>query len=222
MKVWSSGYGSEHSLVDHQQKLRRLASELTLTEQQERRHLASNCMIIWLSLLVVCSMKASRLEKYVEHEKGQMLIQEIQEVVQESMTYTRTLIAELSPNILYESGLSAAVHWLGSQMEKHGLSVRVVSKNEIKKIPDDLAILIFQSIRELLFNVVKHAEAKESVVHLEMEESQQLIVKVIDQGKGFDVSTTRISYTGNGKFGLFNIRERLEALGGRMEIRSHR
>lgn len=209
------------SLVDHQQKLRRLASELTLTEQQERRHLASELHDYLAQLLVVCSMKASRLEKYVEHEKGQMLIQEIQEVVQESMTYTRTLIAELSPNILYESGLSAAVHWLGSQMEKHGLSVRVVSKNEIKKIPDDLAILIFQSIRELLFNVVKHAEAKESVVHLEMEESQQLIVKVIDQGKGFDVSTTRISYTGNGKFGLFNIRERLEALGGRMEIRSH-
>jgi len=92
--------------------------------------------------------------------------------------------------------------------------------NDDGKLPEDLKILLFQSVREMLFNVVKHANTRSAVVNLRRLDSS-LLVTVSDQGSGFDPATAPLaSETGRG-LGLLGIRERLKYMGGTLEIESN-
>jgi CheY-like chemotaxis protein len=82
------------------------------------------------------------------------------------------------------------------------------------QIPEDQAIFIFQAVRELLFNVVKHADVTEATVSVRLTSMQEVEVLVQDFGIGFHPFLGPTDYTIPGKFGLFSIRERSEALGG--------
>jgi PAS domain S-box-containing protein len=208
-----------HSLIEHQEQLRAMTSDLTLTEQRERRRLASELHDYLAQLLVACKMKTRLLAQLTRSTRGESVIDEINDLLEQSIKYTRTLIAELSPTILYEAGLVAAVHWLAEQMQRHGLRVTVHEDDVNVRMPDDQAVLVFQTIRELLINVAKHAMVHEATVILEQSEPCELKVSVVDQGVGFDLSSAD-GPTSIGRYGLFSIRERLDALGGRFEVQT--
>lgn len=207
------------SLVDHQEQLRAMASDLTLTEQRERRRLAAELHDYLAQLLVACKMKTRLLVQLTRSTRGEAVIAEVNDLLEQSIKYTRTLIAELSPTILYEAGLVAAIHWLSDQMQRHGLRVEVRESGGAVQMPDDRAVLVFQTIRELLINVAKHAMVHEATVVMEQQDTDELKLSVIDDGVGFDVAAAD-GPAAVGKYGLFSIRERLEALGGRFEIES--
>lgn len=201
-------------------QLRALASELILTEQRQRRRLATELHDYLAQLLVVCRMKLSVLQGMV-HEPGSMaVIADAQEMVENSLRYTRTLVAELSPTVLYEAGLDTALQWLARQMEKHGLKVNFTQNGEVEDIPEDHAVLLFQSVRELLFNVIKHAGVSEASLTLDVFPGSELHISVSDSGQGCDLLAIRQSDEQAPKFGLFSIHERLGAIGGRFEMES--
>jgi CheY-like chemotaxis protein len=125
----------------------------------------------------------------------------------------------LSPTILYEAGLVAAIHWLAEQMQRHGMRVEVQDSQGSIQMPDDQAVLVFQTVRELLINVAKHAMVHEATVSIDQASSGELMLSVSDRGVGFEPSAAE-GPTAVGKYGLFSIRERIEALGGRFEIDS--
>lgn len=206
------------SLVTYQEHLRAMTSELVLTEQRERRRLAIELHDYLAQLLVASKMKS----KLVSHHimpSGHQVMEDLRGLIDESLKYTRTLITDLSPTILYEAGLFAAIHWLGEQMRRHGLTVQIRQNGESLDMPDDKAVMIFQAVRELLFNVVKHAKVEEATVYLDQSPTGELTVTVEDCGTGFDTSSQDF-HPGGGKYGLFTVRERLAALGGSCEIRS--
>lgn len=207
------------SLVEHQEQLRAMASDLTLTEQRERRRLAGELHDYLAQLLVACKMKARLLVPTIQTPRGQSLVAEVNDLLEQSLKYTRTLIAELSPTILYEVGLPAAVRWLGEQMERHGLTVEIQQDDDITTMPDDQAVLVFEAIRELLINAAKHAMVHKASVRLERIAPNRMKITVADEGAGFDVATMEGPAV-VGKHGLFTIQERLEVLGGRFEIDS--
>jgi signal transduction histidine kinase len=99
---------------------------------------------------------------------------------------TRNLVAELSPPVLHEFGLLAALRWLAEQMQPYSLHVTVRIDTEDVRLPEDQAVLLFQSVRELLINAVKHAVAKQAFVLVEARENC-LRILVEDQGVGFDL-----------------------------------
>jgi CheY-like chemotaxis protein len=99
--------------------------------------------------------------------------------------------------------------------EKHGLAVRVEASDEPED--DDIRVFLFQCVRELLFNVVKHAEAPDAHVLMHRLDDDQISVTVRDSGKGVDLSALSQSKE---SFGLLSIRERLGWLGGRFELDS--
>lgn len=207
------------SLVEHQEQLRAMASDLTITEQRERRRLAAELHDYLAQLLVACKMKTRFLAPSASAD-GEAVIAEVNDLLEQSIKYTRTLIAELSPTILYEAGLVTAVHWLAEQMQRHGLRVEVEDgDNAGVQMPDDQAVLVFQTIRELLINVAKHAMVNEAKVILDQTTPGELKVTVSDRGVGFDAVAAE-GPAAVGKYGLFSIRERLEALGGRFELQS--
>ena len=150
-------------------------------------------------------------------------MQQVDEVLSDALRYTRTLVAELSPSVLRDLGLPAALKWLGEYMQKLSMTVTVTLPEELDlALPEDQAMLLFQSVRELLINASKYAGSGAADVLLEYRDDQ-LRIRVRDEGVGFDV-TAAAAATASGetssKFGLFSIRERMQALGGSFEIES--
>ncbi len=202
------------------QRLRALASELTLTEQRERRRLATD-LHDYLAQLVVASRIT--LSQTISRSRDQALagsLAKIDQMLDQALTYTRSLVAELSPHVLYQFGLSKSLVWLGDQMKQHSLDVTVQPGPGTFTLSDDQAVLLFQSVRELLFNIVKHARTDKATITVNIDDEQVLWICVEDHGRGFDVSTLSSSHAMEPKFGLLSIRERMELLGGECELSS--
>ncbi len=141
-------------------------------------------------------------------------------MLRQSIQETRSLIREISPSVLYELGLNEAVLWLADQFQsKHGLDVNVADGLGNEELEQDLQVLLFRTVRELLMNVVKHARAGKAWVTLE-QVADNIAVSVRDDGSGFHMSGSSQDEQEMGGFGLFSIRERVRHLGGRLIIES--
>lgn len=206
-------------LLESQERLRMLATELNLAEQRERKRFATDLHDHLQQLLVVGKMAIGKSKRVAtDVPECVQALQKVDEILSDALTYSRTLVAELSPSVLHEFGLPAALRWLAEQMNRFELTVTVhIETPEEVRLPEDRAILLFQSTRELLINVAKHAETKEASMRLTQEDGM-LRLTVQDQGIGFDpLVMQKASAT---KFGLLSIRERMYAIGGRWEIHS--
>ena len=127
---------------------------------------------------------------------------------------------ELSPPVLYELGLEAALAWLANQMqEKYALRVGLKDDGQPKPLDNGCRVIAFRAVRELLFNIVKHARAKSATISTKREEDA-VCIGIEDDGIGFDTSMHGNAASGSRGFGLFSIRERLQPLGGHIEIQS--
>ncbi len=206
-------------LVRSQERLRALASDLTLTEQRERRKLAGDLHDYLAQLLVAGRMKLRQAVARIAKDPGTPLLAELDQIFDESLRYTRTLIADLAPPSLQEFGLSHAFQWLSEHMRAPGLTVDVQLGSDRINLPDDQAILVFQSVRELLLNIVKHAETNRASVAVATTPTE-LHITVTDGGQGFDHETVAAPEPRSSRFGLFSIDERMRAMGGRFEINS--
>ena len=203
------------------EQLSLLASELTLAEQRERRRLAQVLHDHLQQLLVGARFGLEVISRRVDEEQRAGIAQ-VQGLLEESITASRSLTVELSPPILHEGGLGAGLEWLARWMqEKHGLVVELTIDKQAETDREDVKVLLFQSTRELLFNIVKHAGVTHAKVKVAMH-ADHLQVVVSDAGVGFDpeVMWDRSSQMTAAGFGLFSIRERLGMLGGRLEIES--
>ena len=208
-------------LVASNHRLQALASELTLAEQRERKRLASELHDYLAQILALGRIKMSQLRQKVSVESPgvQQLVAEIDSLLEKAGEYTRSLMAKLNPPVLDELGLPSALTWLAKQMPLHGLLVEVRLGQEQVPLPDDKSVLLFQSVRELLINVAKHAGTDRAIVTLRVDPNQQLSIEVQDQGRGFDPVALEAK-SENGRFGLFSVRERMQAMGGRLDVTS--
>lgn len=210
-------------LVQSQAELRALARELNLTEQRERKRLAVELHDHLAQMLVLSKLKLSQMKNAPVLAPGCLgLVNETDDVLTQCLGYTRTLVADLAPPVLHDFGLPAALKWLGEQMLQHDLRVAVHLGPDELHLPEEQAVLLFQSVRELLMNVVKHAGAGEAIVTLDPWD-EELRIQVRDDGIGFDPSADGPPVNAmSSKFGLFSIRERMRAMGGALEVESER
>ncbi len=148
-------------------------------------------------------------------------INEIVDTIIKSIKDVSLFTFKLSPAVLYELGLDAAVEWLVRQFEEQsGIICHFNGDGQDKTLPSDLQVLLFRCIRELLTNVRKHAQAK-MVSITAGKDSAGYRVTVEDDGSGFDPSSvTMLKHSSNGGFGLFSVTERLNFQGGSVEIDS--
>ena len=208
-------------LADSRRRLRALVGELTRTEERERRRLAAELHDTLTQTLTLSRMNVSRasrlLDEGAERTRITQVLGQTQATLDSSIAYTRTLIGELSPRVLYDFGLAVALQWLGDQMRSHGLQVTIAGDPNCLNLRDDQAVLVFQSVRELLWNVVKHAESAQADLTWYMELGE-LRVSVEDAGRGF----SEVRSAQGGGFGLLSIRERVALQGGRFDVRSER
>ncbi len=209
-------------LRQSQDRLRGLAPELNLTEQRERKRLAVELHDHLQQMLVLGRIKLGHGKRLVASiPAGAKLLHETDALLSEALTYTRTLVAELSPPVLRDHGLPTGLKWLGEYMHKHDMAVTVNVMDEPLELPDDQALLLFQSVRELLMNAWKHAQTGTAEITMDMEDSR-LRIDVRDHGQGFNVAAAETPRATGlaAKFGLFSIQERMKALGGSFTIES--
>ncbi|HYL81849.1 MAG TPA: response regulator, partial [Candidatus Acidoferrum sp.] len=200
-------------------QLRALASELTLAEQRERRRVAEVLHDSVQQLLVAARLQLVGLQRGPD-EAVIRTAQEGTDLIGESLATSRSLTYELSPPMLYDGGLVPALEWLTRwAQDKHGLKVALTTTGPVAVEAEDARVLLFQAVRELLFNIVKHAQVQTASVQVERV-GDQIRVLVGDDGVGFEPAQLSAEGGWTGGFGLLSIRERLNLLGGRMEIDS--
>jgi signal transduction histidine kinase len=211
---------SHQALREHRERLRAMALDLALGEERERRRIAAGLHDqIGQTLALLCV----RMERLVEAAGTSDLGDQCREILaatRRALGMTRSLTFELSPPVLYEFGLVPAVKWLGHELQQQcGITFTVETTVEFESPEEDVAILLFQTIRELLTNVVKHSKARKCHTAFSPEE-HRLVITVQDDGVGFDADVAHLHRTTHGSFGLFSIQERLKGLGGDMAIES--
>jgi PAS domain S-box-containing protein len=213
---------AEVKLLDYQEKLQSLASELSLVEERERRSIATDLHDQIGQTLSVIKMRCFELRDNLREPNLLRQIDEIKELVKQTIQDTRSLTFELSPPVLYELGLVAAIDWLAEQFQlKHHLKCTVESDNKPKNLSQDIEIVLFRSVRELLINIVKHAQANRVKITIRVNK-KNLRVRVTDDGIGFKQETQTTRAYQDKQFGLFNITERIRHLGGRLEMDSQK
>ena len=207
-------------LLASQERLRALTLQLSLTEERERRKLASDVHDYLGQLLFVGGMKLEQAKKMLSPSPAaDRLMQDVMDILEQALTYSRNTIAELRPPALPEAGLESVCRWLAEGMRKHGLRVKVHGSHEKIQLPEDHTVLLFQSVRELLFNVLKHAGVKQATVRMSIQENGEACISVEDRGKGLDVNAMQRAQK-PGHLGLFGVQERMRAMGGRVKLTS--
>ncbi len=214
---------AERSAVAEQraEQLRRLAGELTRTEDRERVRLARILHDHLQQLLVGAKFSAGTLRARLRDEGLRGSLQQVVDLLEESIEASRSLTVELSPPILHQGSLPRALHWLARWMrEKHGLVTEVRADERANPADEETRGLLFQAVRELLLNVVKHARVQRAIVEAHLADDEQVRVVVADMGIGFDPDRAARQRETAGGFGLFSLQERLGLLGGKMTIDS--
>jgi PAS domain S-box-containing protein len=212
----------EERVQKRTQQVRDLASALTLAEQRERRRVSQILHDHVQQMLYGIQMRNHLLKLDAEDVQPaiQTHIRIMQELVEQAIRSTRSLSVELSPPVLKNEGLASAFEWLaGNMREIHGLDVQTNLVDDYQPASEDLRVLIFQITRELLFNIVKHANVNHARLEM-IEHGPNLVVQVIDEGSGFDIAEVERNRSPEGGFGLYSIHERLALFGGHLLIES--
>ena len=211
---------AEKTIRLYQHQLRALASALSFAEQRERRRIATELHDHLAQMLILSRMKISMLQATAASADARKPMEDIRQLLDESIDYTRTLIWDLCPPMLHDVGLEAALEWLAEQtQERHGIRVRFEDDEQPKVSDEDVRVLLFHAVHELLMNVIKHANASRAVVAVRRRE-EQVEIRVEDDGIGFDMENMAGRVGQDGGFGLFSIRERLHVIGGTLEMNS--
>ncbi|MCG7599323.1 PAS domain S-box protein [Halomonas sp. McH1-25] len=204
-------------------ELRDTALRLTMAEQEERRRISQVLHDDMQQLLYGVQIKLHLVRQMAECERQAALyeaVDGIHALIGQAIDTTRQLTVDLSPPILKEEGLLAALGWLQRQMlELHGLTVTIAANDESPLQDEDLRVLLFQIVRELLFNVKKHAGVDHARIEL-VNATDHIVIRVEDTGRGADHTIFERSGSHSTGLGLPSVRERLRQVGGKMRIDS--
>lgn len=210
---------AENVIRENQKKLRGLTAELQLTEERERRQLAQDLHDSIGQILAFSLIQLKILQKQAPQELT-VSLEEVTKQLNEAVGQTRTLSFDLSPSTLYDLGFEVAIEDLLDKMTRErNINCKFDTDKKVKPLADDVKVLLYRSVRELLINAAKHAKASEVRVTL-TRSAKDIHIDVIDNGKGFDPNILNQNLEKRKGFGIFSIRERLNHIGGQMKIDS--
>ncbi|MFH2218939.1 MAG: PocR ligand-binding domain-containing protein [Pseudomonadota bacterium] len=200
--------------IEMEERLKLFAAEVPRIKEQERRKIGSqlhdnigqNLALMKLKLLEM--MNSPACWKISENLK------EIDRLTTESIESTRKMAFDLGNPLLYEVGLEPAVEWLIDRYrESYGLECRLIKGPGVIPMDTDTRVVLYQAVREMLVNILKHAGATLATVTITTG-SKNVKIQIEDNGTGFCPSKKQSG------MGLFCIRERLARIGGQFDVQS--
>ena len=205
----------------YHERLGELASQLALAAENERRCLADELHDVTGQNLALAKIKLAEIRDLAgteDMEKQMDRLDYVLQLIDEASASTRSLTFELSPPILYELGFEATAEWLGERiLKKYNIAFSFEDDRQPKPLADDMKVLLYLSLRELIVNIAKHSKARNATLSIRRE-GDTISVSVSDDGVGFDASDMDHQIMKSASFGLFSTRERLERLGGDLKI----
>ena len=212
---------AEEKVMDYQNQLRALVSQLTLSEERERKNLAVELHDGICQSLAMAKLKVDEQLADYSADAVHTLLQELQNSLIGIIDEARSLTNNLGTPMLQTVGLSAALEkWLDTEVTaKYGIKTNVIDKGVPRMLDEDTKALLFRAVRELAVNVVKHAKAQTITVTMETQ-SEELLLETVDDGKGFSPHTLSPQNSNAGGYGLFSIHERIIYISGSMTIDS--
>jgi PAS domain S-box-containing protein len=209
--------------VRYQHRLRELAKRLASVEEQDRWRISRFIHDTIVQNLALAHIRLGALAKPLagaELTEAMQKIDAIRALLDEAIDQCRMAMSDLTPALLYELGLIPALNGFARNLqEKHGTQVTIEDDGQELSLPPELRGLLFESVRELVMNALKHAGPCEIRVFSSCRDGI-LTIRVTDNGKGFDPSSEEPAVGSHGGFGTFSIRQRIEGLGGELEIES--
>ncbi|MDR8394551.1 ATP-binding protein [Aliifodinibius sp. S!AR15-10] len=208
------------TLEDYKNQLRILTYQLNKAKEQERHRIARLLHDHVGQMLDLSVIKLDQLNKEVSKDKISDEIEELKEIILVANKYTREFVNELKPPPIFEKeNIVELLRWVARRMKKYGLEITLEDDGKPKPLSEEVHKILYQSIRELFFNVIKHAEVNEATLTLRRQ-TNKIQITVEDTGVGFGINGEKPSPTKEGGFGLFNVQERIDLLGGSLEIES--
>ena len=211
---------TEEELLKNQERLRDLGSQLAVSEEKERRRIAGMLHDKVSQLLAGAKIRLSVLASSTKDQKLVGDISHIKDLVHEAIQESRLLTTDLSPPILYELGFIQAVEWLMDKYNsEYQLRIAFTRKCNEPDLSEEVQVILFRGLNELLHNVVKHANTEYVEICLDVIE-EEVVLSVRDHGVGFSTEDYWNNYRTTTCLGLFNLKERLFYVRGRLELES--
>ena len=202
---------AEVKIHEYQDKLLSVAQELSLAEETERRRLANGFHDDVGQLLALVQIKLGALRQSVAADQTESL-DEIRQILGQTIRSVRSLGGELSPPVLYELGFEPAIEWLAEKMqEQHGIQFTVVADRSPKPMSDEVRVFLFHLMRDLLANIVTYAQPSNVSILINGTDSNMRITIENDWSADSPLFTPDRPW-------IFSIRERLRYLGGSLEV----
>lgn len=213
---------AEEMLNAKQQQLAAMVIELSLAEERERRRIAAELHDHIGQILLLGKMKLGTIVGSFTSPRDEATYNEVQQLFEQAIHGIRSLTQQLNPPQLGGAGLEAALEWLGRQVKQdYGLSVEFSDDKSSKPLSEEIRSIVYQSARELLINVAKHAGVTAAQLDI-ARQNDMLCLTVADRGIGLDYRDILQSAPKEGCFGLFNIQQRIKHLGGEVTVKSSR
>lgn len=205
----------------HTEDVRRLAAELMHAQEDARKNIAQELHDHQGQMLLSMKVNLDRMQKEMsarpDHPKHtQELLSDTRDLLGQTIEQIRTLTLELHPPMLEDFGLIPTLKWAGERFaDRWNIKVILRTKGRERRYAREIEVALFRIVQEALANVSKHARASE-VTLLVSSQASNLIVSVRDNGVGFD--SNEVLSAPKGGMGLLNIKERVDILGGKLEI----
>lgn len=208
----------EMELLKYQIKLKGLSIKLSMTEEAQRRELASQLHDRVSQELFVAQLQLAAFEKTLNDPEQIQALGGIKDQIVSVIRETKSLMFDLSPPVLYDLGFKEAMESLAALTEaRHPLKVRTAFSGEMDQVDEGIKIIYYRSIKELIHNAVKHGAAANIEVRI-TNVGNRLIAEVADDGAGFDARDPAGRPDVPISYGLFDIKEKISHLGGSLDI----
>jgi two-component system sensor histidine kinase UhpB len=208
---------AESALRESTDRLQHFSRRLLTVQEEERRHLSRELHDEFGQMLAGITLHLQAATR-LAGDGARSRLEECVALIQHAGAQLRSLVLELRPTMLESAGLAPTLRWLAKQHEERtGVATQVVG--QLHEVPSDLAIACFRAVQEALTNVSRHARARH--VWIEMNQTgSALELAVRDDGVGFDVAEALDRAPGCGHLGLLGMKERVQILGGDIEVES--
>lgn len=210
----------EAEIWEYQDMLKRLSSDLILVEEEQRRHLA---IVLHDHLGQSLAMAKIKMTGLLNSTKDPDLLKKLNAInndIADAVKQTRSITYELSPPVLHELGLIEALEWrLEKVKQEHNIVTSYKHNLKNVRLRSEQEVILFRSVDEILKNVIKHSGATNVSITADATR-YSFSLCVADNGKGFDTSVLTPEQRPSDSFGLFSIKERIEYLGGVIDIQS--
>lgn len=212
---------AEREIRCYRHRIQKMFDELSTAEARQRRLIVSEIHDGLIQSLAVAKMRIGRVMALIKQPHLKEQVAEVDAVLNQAIGESRSVMHAASPPELAKRGFGAAIHWLSNHFVKRfGISIIVDDQGGHEYLNTPTQTFLYSAVRELLMNIIRHANANRIVIALRAHRGT-LCISVDDDGDGCDPSAIKAIPDDKGGFGLWNIQRRLDCIGGALGIKSN-